>query len=40
MKLGDSEESARILTEYFAEIGVDEPADGGDLYTIDLASVV
>ncbi len=38
--LGDDEESARILSEYFADIGVDEPADGGDLYTIDLDTVV
>jgi nitroimidazol reductase NimA-like FMN-containing flavoprotein (pyridoxamine 5'-phosphate oxidase superfamily) len=40
MKLGDDEATARILSEYFAEIGVDEPEEGGDLYTIDLASVV
>ncbi|WP_421120368.1 pyridoxamine 5'-phosphate oxidase family protein [Aquihabitans daechungensis] len=40
VKLGDSEASARILSEYFAEIGVDEPEEGGDLYTIDLATVV
>ena len=33
-------ESARILGEYFAEIGVDEPEEGGDLYTIDLETVV
>jgi len=38
--LSDSEEGARILREYFAELGVDEPPSGGDLYTIDLASVV
>lgn len=39
-KLGDDEATARILREYFAEIGVDEPEEGGDLYTIDLDSVV
>ena len=38
--LGDDEASARILREYFAELGVDEPPGGGDLYTIDLDSVV
>jgi len=40
LKLGDDAASARILSEYFAELGVDEPAEGGDLYTIDLATVV
>ena len=40
VKLGDDEGSARILREYFAELGVDEPPEGGDLYTIDLATVV
>ena len=38
--LGDDEASARILAEYFAELGVDQPEGGGDLYTIDLTSVV
>jgi len=38
--LGDSEASAQILAEYFAELGVDQPEGGGDLYTIDLTSVV
>ena len=40
VKLGDDEATARILREYFAEIGVDEPEEGGDLYTIDLETVV
>ncbi len=40
VKLGDDAASARILGDYFAELGVDTPPDGGDLYTIDLASVV
>jgi hypothetical protein len=40
VKLGDDDATARILSEYFAEIGVDEPAEGGDLYTIDLRTVV
>jgi nitroimidazol reductase NimA-like FMN-containing flavoprotein (pyridoxamine 5'-phosphate oxidase superfamily) len=40
VKLGD-EEGRRILGEHFADLGVDEPPeDGGDLYTIDLDSVV
>ncbi len=38
--LGDDEASARILAEYFAELGVDQPEGGGDLYTIDLDTVV
>lgn len=38
--LGDDEASARILGEYFAELGVEQPPDGGDLYTIDLETVV
>ena len=38
--LADQAEGARILSEYFAEIGVDEPEEGGDLYTIDLETVV
>ncbi|MGN6694572.1 MAG: pyridoxamine 5'-phosphate oxidase family protein [Aquihabitans sp.] len=38
--LGDAEEGARILSEYFADLGVDEPPGGGDLYTIDLDAVV
>ncbi|MCU1370557.1 MAG: hypothetical protein JWO77_1751 [Ilumatobacteraceae bacterium] len=40
MKLGDDVASTRILSEYFAELGVDPPDGGGDLYTIDLDSVV
>jgi len=39
-KLGDDAEGARILGEYFAELGVDAPEGGGDLYTIDLDTVV
>lgn len=38
--LGDDEASARILREYFAELGVDQPDAGGELFTIDLATVV
>ena len=38
--LGDDAASARILAEYFAELGVDQPDAGGDLYTIDLDAVV
>lgn len=38
--LGDDEASARILSEYFAELGVDEPEAGGELFTIDLDAVV
>jgi nitroimidazol reductase NimA-like FMN-containing flavoprotein (pyridoxamine 5'-phosphate oxidase superfamily) len=40
VKLGDDAEGARILREYFAELGVDAPEGGGDLYTIDLDTVV
>ena len=40
VRLGDDEATARILAEYFAEIGVEEPSEGGDLYTIDLETVV
>ena len=38
--LGDGERSSRVLREYFAEIGVEEPSEGGDVYTIDLDTVV
>ena len=38
--LGDDKASARILGEYFAELDVDQPEDGGDLYAIDLETVV
>jgi hypothetical protein len=38
--LADTDEGARILSEYFAALGVDEPPGGGDLYTIDVDSVV
>jgi len=38
--LADTGEGARILSEYFADLGVDEPPGGGDLYTIDLDTVV
>lgn len=39
--LADTEAGARILAEYFADLGVEEPPPGGgDLYTIELDSVV
>jgi hypothetical protein len=40
VRLGDGAEGARILAEYFAELGIDAPPGGGDLYTIDLDTVV
>jgi hypothetical protein len=36
----DPDAAARILGEYFADLGVDEPPGGGDLYAIDLDTVV
>lgn len=40
VELADSEDGRRILAEYFAELGVEDPPEAGDLFTIDLDTVV
>ena len=40
VELTDSEENKRILDAYFQDLGVENPPDAGDLFTIDLETVV
>jgi len=40
VELADSEAGQRILAEYFADLGIENPPDAGDLFTIDLDTVV